>query len=140
MANKHLQYKIIIFDGVCLLCNKWVDFLIKHDKKGTLKFVALQSEITQKILSQFEYQAVADTIVYLENSKVFIKSSAVIRIAVQLGFPYSMMAGFYVIPLWIRDIIYDHIARNRYRWFGRKESCRIPEDRIRQRFLNESDY
>jgi predicted DCC family thiol-disulfide oxidoreductase YuxK len=140
MANMYLENKMIIFDGVCLLCNTWVDFLIKHDKKEKLKFVAMQSEISRKLLSRLEYQTVTDTIVYFEKGNIFIKSTAVIRIAMQLGFPYSMMAGFYVIPLWIRDKIYDHIARNRYKWFGRKESCRIPEEEIRHRFLDESDF
>lgn len=140
MANNNLVNKIIIFDGVCLLCNKWVDFLVRHDKKGSIKFVALQSELTPIILAQFEYQAVADTIVFLENGRAYTKSNAVIRIAVHLGFPSALMACFYVIPVRFRDKVYDSIARNRYRWFGKKETCRIPDVEFRHRFLDESDF
>jgi len=129
--------KIILFDGVCNLCNSSVQYVIQHDKKDEFRFVALQSELGQKIIKHI---GIANTnidsiVLYLPGIAYHYKSSAVIEIAKSLQgfFNYGML--FRIIPNALRDAVYDYIARNRYKWYGKKESCMIPTPELKAKFL-----
>jgi predicted DCC family thiol-disulfide oxidoreductase YuxK len=128
---------IVLFDGVCNFCNSSVNFIIRHDKKKRYKFAALQSDIG-RVLSEKNAidQSKIDSIILVENGKVFIKSSAILRISQHLNYLYPLFFGFVIIPKFIRDGVYDFIAKNRYKWFGKKETCMIPSPEIKSRFIS----
>ncbi len=129
--------KIILFDGVCNLCNTWIQFVIKHDKKDVFRFAALQSEFGKNIIKEINIDtSKIDSIILYESKNVYYyKSDAVIKIAQNLGFGYNLLVVFKIIPKIIRNYIYDFIAKNRYKWFGRKESCMIPSPELKAKFL-----
>lgn len=124
---------ILLFDGVCNLCNNTVDFIIRRDRKKTLLFASLQSSFGQEIKSILHKDI--DSIVFIEDSKLFIKSEAALKIAAYLGFPYNLLLIGKILPKKWRDKSYDYVARNRYKWFNRKDSCRIPAPEERNRFI-----
>jgi len=128
---------VIIFDGVCNLCNGFVDFIIRKDKKKIFRFVSNQDEAGKAILSRFPEVPKGDamTIYYLEDGKLYSRSKAVLRIAKMLNAPFSWMYAFSVLPLFISNSIYDLVARNRYKWFGKRDTCRVPTKEERERFL-----
>lgn len=127
---------IIIFDGVCNFCNASIDFIIKHDRKSIFFFTANQHPKGQEILNSLQVPAEeVGTIYYLEEGKLFKKSTAVLRIARHLRFPFNLGFGFLIVPRFIRDAVYNLIARNRYRWFGKKETCRLPTEEEAIRFI-----
>jgi predicted DCC family thiol-disulfide oxidoreductase YuxK len=133
MQNDH---KIILFDGVCNLCNGAVVFIIKRDKKNVFKFAALQSEIGQELTSKFNIDtSQVDSIILIDGEKHYEKSTAALRIARELSGGYPLLYGFMVLPGFLRNAVYDYIARNRYKWFGKKESCMIPTPELKSRFL-----
>lgn len=128
---------IIFFDGVCNFCNYWANFALKHNKKQNLYFAPLQSEFAIKILKEYGYQTTALTsVVFLTNNKLYTQSSATFRIAKELSYPWKLGYAFYFIPKPIRDFLYNWIAKNRYRWFGKSENCRIPTESEKGRFLS----
>jgi predicted DCC family thiol-disulfide oxidoreductase YuxK len=128
---------IILFDGVCNLCSGSVQFVIKHDQEGLYKFASLQSEAGQHLLKQYELPlADFNSFVLIENGKAFTKSTAALMVAKKLHGAIKIMYGFIIIPSFIRDAIYNLIAANRYKWFGKKESCMIPTPALKSRFLN----
>ncbi|WP_348824818.1 thiol-disulfide oxidoreductase DCC family protein [Flavobacterium aestuarii] len=133
VANK----KIILFDGVCNLCNSAVQFVIKHDRKDIFRFVALQSELGQQILKYIGVNPVnIDSIVLYEPGKAYYyKSSAAIEIARSIGGFWHLGTVFRIIPTAIRNLLYDYIANNRYKWYGKKESCMIPTPGLKIKFL-----
>ena len=134
MKNK--THKIILFDGVCNLCNGAVTYIIKRDKKNVFKFAALQSEIGQELTSKFNIDtSKVDSIILIDGEKHYTKSSAALRIAKQLSGAYPLLFGFMVVPKFIRNAVYDYIAKNRYKWFGKKESCMIPTAELKSKFL-----
>jgi predicted DCC family thiol-disulfide oxidoreductase YuxK len=127
---------IILFDGVCNLCTSSVQFIIKRDREKIFRFASLQSEFGQQFLaSRRDIPEKLDSIVYLENDKVYIKSPAVLKILHKLGRIYSFSVIFWIIPRFLRDAMYDLIARKRYRWFGKKEICMVPTPDLKERFL-----
>jgi predicted DCC family thiol-disulfide oxidoreductase YuxK len=131
-----MNLKLILFDGVCNFCNFWVNFIIDHDSKKYFKFASLQSNLAQNILKAENINPMKiDTIILIINEKTFTKSSAALQIAKNLDGFWKIIYVLVLIPKPIRDLIYDFIARNRYKWFGRRESCRIPTDEERDRFL-----
>lgn len=133
---KSKDHKIILFDGVCNLCNGAVVFIIKRDKKNVFKFAALQSEIGQQLISKFNIDtSKVDSIILIDGEKHYEKSSAALRIAKYLSGAYPLLFGFMILPKFIRDSVYDYIARNRYRWFGKRESCMIPTAKLKDKFL-----
>jgi len=137
MENLPRDKKIILFDGVCNLCDSMVQYVIRHDKKDVFRFAALQSEIGQQIL---KYTGInkknIDSIVLYEPGKAyFYKSSAAIEIAKELGGVFSIAGIFRVIPKGLRNIIYDYVARNRYKWYGQKQECMIPTPELKAKFL-----
>jgi len=130
------KYKIILFDGVCNLCNGAVTYIIKRDKKNVFKFAALQSEIGQELISKFNIDtSKIDSIILIDGEKHYEKSSAALHIAKQLSGAYPLLFGFMIVPRFIRNAVYDYIARNRYKWFGKKESCMIPTAELKSKFL-----
>lgn len=131
-----MKHSVILFDGVCNLCNASVQFIIKHDKKQLFRFAALQSAFGQNVVNKFNLaDKNIDSVILLENNSVLLKSDAALRIAKQLGGIYSMLYVFIVLPKFIRNRIYDFIARNRYRWFGKQESCMIPTPELKKLFI-----
>lgn len=127
---------VLLFDGVCNLCNSSVNFIIDHDPKGHFKFAALQSEFGQEKLAELGFdQEEFDSLVLLSGNAVYQKSSAALRIAKKLNGLYPLLYVFMIIPPFIRHGVYDIIAKNRYKWFGKEDSCRIPTPDLKARFM-----
>ncbi len=128
--------QIILFDGVCTLCNGAVNFIIRRDPEQRFKFAALQSEFASERLPTYDLSTdKIDTIILLEDGQAFGHSNAALRIAKQLSGGWSFIYFAIIIPAPIRDFIYKQIANNRYRVFGKNEQCMIPTAEIRQRFI-----
>lgn len=125
---------IIFFDGVCNLCNGAVNFIIDRDKEGYFKFAPLQSTAAEKHLPRSATKDL-DSIALWDAGKLYSKSSAALKIARQLDGAWKFLYVFMIIPKFIRDFIYDYIAKNRYKWYGKSESCRMPTQEIKNRFL-----
>lgn len=120
------QKHILLFDGVCNLCDSTVQFVNKHDQKNQFLFQSLQSEDAQQLMKGYGVDDVQlKSMVLISNGKLHTKSSAALTIAGLLGFPYTMTQVFFIIPKPLRDAVYDVIARNRYRWFGQKDTCTL---------------
>ena len=146
---KNLIYKIlnmielpnkplVLFDGVCNLCNGSVQFLIRHDPKGKLMFAALQSNKGQEILKHFGMKTDnLDSFVLVEDGQAYIKSTGVLRELKILGGFFSLFYGLIIVPTPIRDFFYNFVAKNRYRFFGKKEFCMIPTPELKARFLTD---
>lgn len=127
---------IILFDGVCNLCDKSVQFILKRDKKAYFRFAALQSDEGQERLKELgKDQSSFSSIVLMENGKVYEKSTAALRIARHLSGAWPLLYGFIIVPRFIRDAVYGWIAKNRYRWFGKKNHCMMPKPEWKERFL-----
>jgi predicted DCC family thiol-disulfide oxidoreductase YuxK len=125
---------VILFDGVCNLCQSSVQFIIKRDKKAKFKFAALQSEAGQKLLEGHSAPGL-DSVILAENDKIYTHSSAALRIAKELDGLWPMLYVFVIIPRPLRNLLYNWVATNRYRWFGKQESCMMPTPELRSRFL-----
>lgn len=132
MENK----SIILFDGVCNLCNSTVQFVIKTDKKKIFRFASLQSEFGQSILAKYHLNTTAlSSLVLLEGDRVYTKSTGALRIARKLQFPFNLFYIFIMVPPFIRDAVYNYIAKNRYKWFGKEEACWVPTPELKERFV-----
>ncbi len=129
--------KIILFDGVCNLCDNTVRKVIKADKNDQFRFASLDSEIGKQILDYIgvDRQKMDSIVLYQPGISYYLKSQAAFKIASYLGLPYSLINIFSVFPKALTDIGYDFIAKNRYKWYGKKESCMIPNESIKQKFL-----
>ncbi len=132
---------IIFFDGVCNLCNASIDFIMKRDQSNHFLVGALQDDFSKKVLSNYQVKEnYLDSLVLLEEGKIFYKSTAALRIARNLSGLWPIFYPLIIIPKWLRDPVYDWIGRNRYRWFGKKNTCRLPTPEDRAKFLSESTY
>jgi predicted DCC family thiol-disulfide oxidoreductase YuxK len=128
---------IIFFDGVCNFCDDSVNFIIKRDKKNIFKFAPLQSRAGQEFLLRNNLKtADFDSMIVVKDARLFRKSNASLLIARNLPFPWPLFYLFKIIPVFIRDFFYDIFAKNRYRFFGKKESCMIPTAEVRVKFLD----
>lgn len=128
---------VLLFDGVCNLCNGAVNFIIDRDPKGHFQFAALQSDFGQEKLQELGFNTEEfDSLVLLSEGKVYKKSTAALRIARKLNGLYPLLAVFLIVPPFIRNWVYDLIGRNRYRWWGKRDSCRMPTPELRQRFVD----
>lgn len=129
--------KLILFDGVCNLCNRAVQYIIKHDKQHLFVFAALESRIGKEILKTYNIDtSKTDSILlYSKKNGVKVKSTAALLIAKDLGFPRNGLSLFLIVPAFIRNVVYDFIARNRYKWFGKQDACMIPTKALEARFL-----
>jgi len=131
------QHPVILFDGICNLCNSAVQFVIKRDKKQRFRFASLQSEQGQQVLDEMQYPLTrADSFYLVENGKVFDRSTAALRVVRALQGLWPLLYGFIVVPPFIRDGVYKVIAKNRYRWFGQRNTCMVPTAENRARFLH----
>ena len=131
-----MDHPVVLFDGVCNFCNGTINFLIRQDKKEVFRFAALQSSYGQKLLDQHGLPVKEfDSFLLVENGKVYKSSTAGLRLYNRLPWYWKWTQLFWIVPPFIRDGIYNLIARNRYRWFGKKESCMIPSPSVKSRFL-----
>ena len=127
---------IILFDGVCNFCNSAVNFTLKRNSKADIFFAPLQSEAGQKLLAQFHLPIDSlESFVFIENDKPYNRSTAVLKVCRHLRGLWPLCYGFIIVPKFIRDGIYNWIAKNRYKWFGKKETCMIPTPEVKTRFL-----
>lgn len=136
MTNSERQ--IIFFDGVCNLCNSSVQKILKNDKRGKYHFASLQSDFTRQFFKEKQYQPKAESIILYNGKHFYHKSAAVLRVAGNLRFPYPILSVLRIFPPFISNLVYDFVARNRYRWFGKRESCMIPEPRWKERFVDQN--
>lgn len=129
--------KIILFDGVCNLCEASVQFVIKYDKKDVFRFVALQSDLGKEIIKHIglENKNIDSVILYEPGVAYNYKSAAALEIAKNLGGFFHLGTVFKLIPTGLRNLIYDFVAKNRYQWYGKKESCLVPTLELKSRFL-----
>ena len=127
---------IILFDGVCNLCNGFVLFVIRRDPAARFRFAALSSEAAARLLADAGVRApLPDSIVLIHDGRAYFRSDAPLRIARGLTFPWPLLSVFLVVPRFVRDPVYDFIAARRYRWFGRREVCMVPTPELKNRFL-----
>lgn len=129
---------ILLFDGVCNLCSSSVQFVLKRNKKGNIRFASLQSEFGQKALkdSQLPIDYI-NSLVLLENGKTYVKSDAALRLSKHLNGFWKVGSVFLVVPRFIRNAVYDLIAKYRYNWFGKMDVCWIPKPEWKDRFLDQ---
>ena len=127
---------IILFDGECNFCNSSVQFIIKRDKKARFRFSSLQSDIGQKLLTNLQIPADLDSIILVESDAWFAQSTATLRICRHLNGGWKLFSLLQLVPKPLRDAVYKLAAKNRYRWFGKKDACMLPSPEIRKRFLS----
>ena len=130
------DHPVVLFDGVCNLCNGSVQFIIAHDPHAQFRFAPLQSESARRLLGESEARGpFPDSVILIERGYVSTRSAAALRIARRLKFPWPLLYALVVVPSPLRDMGYDFIARNRYKWFGKREACMLPTPELRARFL-----
>jgi predicted DCC family thiol-disulfide oxidoreductase YuxK len=134
--NLPADKKVILFDGVCNFCNFWVNYIIEKDKKDLFRFASLQSEFGQSILSKLNLaENDFDTFVLIESKKVFIRSTAALKVVKDISGWLKIVYPFIILPVFIRDSVYNVIAKNRYKIFGKSEFCRIPSETEKSKFI-----
>lgn len=135
--NNILKNKtILLFDGHCNLCHSSVQFVLKHEKNNELYFTSLQSPIGVEILTHYSINPnEIDSLVLIEKNKAYIKSSAALRVSKYLKGLYPICCSLLIIPSFIRNWVYDYIAKNRYKWFGKMDNCLVPDENLSKRFL-----
>ena len=135
-AIPELDGPLVLYDGECGLCNRSVQTILRHDRRGAFRFAALQSELGRALLERHGLPTGAvDTVVLVDQGRAFTRSGAALRIAGRMDRPWPLARVFAVIPAPVRDVVYDWVARNRYRWFGRTDACMLPPPEVRARFL-----
>lgn len=127
---------VILFDGVCNLCNWFVRFVISRDKKNRFVFASLQSVEAKELLTDFDSSNDLKTVVLIEKDVIYTRSTAALRICRKLSGAWPILYGFIIIPIFIRNAVYSFIARNRYHWFGKKDHCMIPTPELQKKFLD----
>lgn len=130
------MYPIVLFDGECNFCDSSVQFIIQNDPQGKFHFASLQSDIGQQLLKEHNVPSDIDSMILIEEDKKYYKSAAALRICRHLKGLWKLAYAFIIIPAPIRNLLYDFVARNRYKWFGKKESCMLPPPNVRARFLS----
>jgi predicted DCC family thiol-disulfide oxidoreductase YuxK len=130
-------HQLILFDGVCNLCNGFVQFVIARDPAARFQFGALQSAAAQRVLALHEAPTpLPDTIVLIDNGRLYTRSTAALRIVRRLTFPWPLVSVLLAVPRPLRDAIYALVARHRYRWFGQRDHCMLPTPALRSRFVD----
>jgi len=134
---------VLLFDGVCNLCNATIRWIIKRDAKQQFRFASLQSEAARRAVAEADptiaFDSLPDSIVLIDQDGIHTHSAAALRVARRLGFPYSLATAWTVVPRPLRDAIYRLIARKRYRWFGRQDTCMVPAPGMADRFLDAAE-
>ena len=137
-SDIEIKKSVILFDGYCNLCNSQVNSILRFDSKKFFYFSNLNSSFSKKVIKENKVESLeGKTIILFHNNKIIIKSNAAIKIAYLLGGFFKIFIIFKILPNFIRDGIYDVISRNRYRWFGKSDSCYIPKKEILDRFIND---
>ena len=132
-----VENPVILFDGVCNFCNYWVNFAIKRDKNKQLLFTPLQGETAKQLQPKYQLNPTSlSSVIFIDNGKAYTQSSAALRICKYLDGGWKLFYGLIIIPKFIRDFFYNMIARNRYKWFGKNESCMVPTPGLSERFLD----
>jgi len=127
---------VVLFDGVCNFCNSSVNFIIRHDKKDYFRFTPLQSEIGMKISEKYNLDSGnLKSVILVDKGKIYTKTTAALRIAKQLSGAWPVLYVFIIVPPPIRDVVYNIIAKYRYKWWGERDACMIPTPEIRKKFL-----
>jgi predicted DCC family thiol-disulfide oxidoreductase YuxK len=129
-----LEKAIVIFDGFCNFCSRTVDIIINADKNDHFRFVASQSESGRALLLKYGITEVT-SVCLIEHDIVYLKSDAALEIAKKLSVPWRWISIFKIVPLAVRDAVYSFIAARRYRWFGKRENCRVPDEKYRSKFI-----
>ncbi|WP_163515848.1 thiol-disulfide oxidoreductase DCC family protein [Gelidibacter japonicus] len=129
--------QLILFDGVCNLCDASVQYVIKHDKNDLFRYTTLQGEVGQAIIKKYgvDTDKMDSILLYSPENGISYKSTAALKIASKLGFPRHLMVVFLIVPAFIRNWVYDFIAQNRYKWYGKKKECMIPTKELKSKFL-----
>lgn len=138
MGLDDAENPVIFFDGVCNLCNSAVNFVIDHDPKRAFRFAALQSEAARNLLGpeKAKAQSTLSTVLLVEGGLISTRSTAALRVARRLGFPWNALYIFTLVPTPLRDWVYNVVADHRYRWFGKRETCRVPTPELKRLFLD----
>ncbi|MCL6660210.1 thiol-disulfide oxidoreductase DCC family protein [Paenibacillus polymyxa] len=135
-TDVHQGHPIVLVDGVCHFCQGLTKWIIKRDPEGKYHFASLQSDVAKELLEKGNLSTDSmDTFVLIENGKYYTRSTAALRLAKGLKFPYPLLYVFIIVPKFIRNAVYNLVARNRYRWFGKDEACMLPTPEIKDRFL-----
>lgn len=128
---------VLVFDGICLLCSAWVAFVLRHDRRGCIRFAAMQSSAGRNLLQAHGLDAGAPlSFLFVTGGKGYTQSDAVLCLVASFGGVWRLVAALRVLPAPLRDALYRLIARNRYRWFGRRDQCLVPDAAVRERFLD----
>jgi len=131
------QHPVLLFDGVCNLCNTFVQFVLKRDPKGIIRFASLQSDLGQQLLQHYNFPTDSlDTVVLIENGKLYSHSDVGLRVVRHLSGFWPILDIFRLVPRFLRDPFYNWIAANRYRWFGKQDHCLMPQPEWKERFLD----
>ncbi len=137
--NYEIEYEhpIVLFDGVCNLCATSVQFIIRNDPKQHFRFASQQSDIGRELFAKYNINSTTtNSLILIEKGKIYQKSTGALRIAKQLSYGWSLMYFFIIVPAFISNLIYDYIASNRYKWFGKKEACWVPTPALKNLFLD----
>ena len=127
---------LVLYDGECGLCDRSVQLILRHDRRARFRFAALQSELGRALLERHGLPAdVVSTVVLVDGDRAFTRSHAALRIAGKMDRPWPLLRAFAIVPRPLRDVVYDFVARNRYRWFGKVDACMLPPPEVRARFL-----
>jgi predicted DCC family thiol-disulfide oxidoreductase YuxK len=136
--STHQFHPVILFDGVCNLCNGFVQFVIARDPEARFRFASLQSNAAGALLNgRIQNGPVPDSVWLVEDGRIYTQSTAALRVARGLGFPWNLSYGFIIVPKPLRDAVYDWVASNRYAWFGKRDVCMVPTPDLRDRFLDD---
>jgi len=139
MSDKDIgQTAVVLFDGVCLLCQGAVKWIIRHDPGAYFRFASLQSDVGRELIQQYGGTAdgLMNTMFLLEQGTLYSRSTAALRITKRLKFPWPLLYAFIIVPRGLRDAVYRWVANNRYRWFGQSDACMLPTKAIKERFID----
>lgn len=130
-----MEHPIVFFDGVCNLCSSSVQWVIRHDPRAVFTFTSLQGQYVAKMITDEKLKKI-DSVILLENGRFYTRSTAILRIARRLGFPARLLYAFIIVPAFIRNWVYEFIAKHRYKWYGKMESCWLPTPDLKKRFID----
>jgi len=132
---QNISHPVVLFDGVCNLCSSSVQFIIRHDKKKQFRFASLQSPFGQAVMRQFGLPVTElNSFILLENNHIYTKSTGALRVAKKLDGLYKLLYAFIIVPPFLRNAVYNYIAKHRYKWLGKKDACWIPTPGLKALF------
>jgi predicted DCC family thiol-disulfide oxidoreductase YuxK len=131
-----IRQPVILFDGVCNLCSGAVQFIIKRDKKDVFRFASLQSSFGQSVLKKYKLPShELSSFILVENDIIYTRSTGALKVAKQLSGGWPLLYAFIIVPRFIRDAVYNYVAKNRYKWFGKKQECWLPTPALKNKFI-----